>query len=550
MESVTAWGERPRQVRAGSAIGLVFGLLFSVFNLITPGQMLLGCIELAAVLLLVAPATLLSANPQRIDLAENLLLASALVIFSALIVLGGIEGTGLFWVYTVPFLAFFLKGQRAGWLVSGGFLVLTAVYFLAGGPSYSWAYHHSTVAGPQFLLSLVFYTLMAAAFDNVRSRYAAELARRKDQAEAASLNKSRFLAAASHDLRQPAHALGMFVARLTELPNTPATRELVAGVDASVHALQEMLDAFFDYSRLDAPSMEVRLAAFPVNELFDKLRTSFEAMAMDKGLRLHIRPSKLWLLSDPVLLHRVLLNLLSNAVQHTRQGSVLVTCRATSGGTQARLEVWDSGEGIASEYHRKIFLEFFQIGNPERDRTKGLGLGLSLVERACRLLNHPVTLRSAPGCGTRFGVVVPTVARQVQTAVAPEVPVGAELAGLHVLLIEDDVLGSVSLAGLLASWGCQVSTVADVPAACALASQHSPGFVLSDYRLPGVYNGIDAVRLLRQTLGADLPACVISGDTDAVVRQQVQDAGLVLLQKPVRPAKLRSLLRHAVPTKA
>jgi len=549
MESVTGWGERSRQVRAGSVIGLVFGLVFSAFNLLTPGQWVLGCVELAAVLLLVAPAAVFSAMAHRVGLAENLLMASALVIFSALIVLGGVEGTGLYWVYTVPFLAFFLKGQRTGWLLSVGFLVLATVYFLAGGPRLDWTYHYTPVAGPQFLMSLLFYTLTAAAFDHVRSRYAAELARRKDEAEAASLSKSRFLAAASHDLRQPAHALGMFVARLTELPHDASTRELVAGVDTSVRALQEMLDAFFDYSRLDAPSMAVRPAVFPVNQLFDKLRTSFEAMAAAKGLRLCIRPSDVWLCSDPVLLHRVLLNLVSNAVQHTHQGSVLVSCRAACGHTQARLEVWDSGIGIAPEYHEKIFQEFFQISNPERDRAKGLGLGLSLVQRACRLLNHPVTLRSALGCGTRFGVLVPSAPSPTALLpVVPEVVVGADLAGLHVLLIEDDVLGSVALAGLLASWGCQVSCAVDVAKACVLASRKAPDFVLSDYRLPGLYNGIDAICQLRQALGPNLPACVISGDTDAIVRQQVQAARLVLLQKPVRPAKLRSLLRHAMQT--
>lgn len=545
MESVTDWGERPRQVRAGSVIGLVFGLLFAVFNLLTPGQMVLGCVELAAVLLLVAPATLFSASPHRVGLAENLLLVSAVVIFGALIVLGGVEGTGLYWVFTVPFLAFFLKGQRLGWLISAGFLGLVTVYFLADGPRLAWAYHYTPVAGPQFLLSLLFYTLMAAAFDHVRSRYAAELAGRKDQAEAASLSKSRFLAAASHDLRQPAHALGMFVARLTQLPHDAATRELVTGVDASVRALQEMLDAFFDYSRLDAPSMAVRLAVFPVNQLFDQLRTSFDAMAVGKGLRLSIHPSPIWLHSDPVLLHRVLLNLLSNAVQHTHQGSVLVTCRPTCGQTQARLEVWDSGIGIAPEYHEKIFQEFFQISNPERDRAKGLGLGLSLVQRACHLLNHPLTLRSTLGCGTRFGVLVPTAPNPVPPPMALQEITNAELVDMHVLLIEDDVLGSLALAGLLTSWGCQVRCAVDVPRACELARQARPDFVLSDYRLPGVYNGIDAICLLRQTLGPDLPACVISGDTEASVRQQVQAAGLVLLQKPVRPAKLRNLLRHA-----
>jgi CheY-like chemotaxis protein len=271
-------------------------------------------------------------------------------------------------------------------------------------------------------------------------------------------------------------------------------------------------------------------------------------MAADKGLRLRIRPSNLWLHSDPVLLHRVLLNLVSNAVQHTHQGSVLVVCRPARGQVQARIEVMDSGIGIAPEHHEKIFEEFFQINNHERDRAKGLGLGLSLVDRTCRLLNHPLDLRSALGCGTRFTVRVPiSLARPIDTPIedVAEWPVQPETAELNVMLIEDDALGSAALKGLLESWGYLVSTADGAQAACDLLVHGSPlDFLVSDYRLRGALNGIEAVRLVRQAVGHEVAACIISGDTDTTVRQQVQDAGLVLLQKPVRPAKLRSVLRN------
>ena len=373
------------------------------------------------------------------------------------------------------------------------------------------------------------------------------------QAEAAYRVKSRFLAAASHDLRQPAHTLGLFVARLTQLPHDTQTAALVSSVDASVRALQEMLDAFFDYSRLDAPSMEVRLTAFPVSQIFDQLRTSFEVMAANKGLRLRIRPSSLWLHSDPVLLHRVLLNLVSNAVQHTHCGSVLVICRPPQGQLPARIEVRDSGIGIALAHHEKVFDEFFQIDNPQRDRAKGLGLGLSLVARACSLLGHRLALRSALGCGTRFTLDVPCVPvppASVEADAAAEQPTLTELAGLRVLLIEDDVLGGQALMGVLQSWGCLVTHAHDAQAACLMA-RHLPAqeLIISDYRLPGGHSGIDAIRMLREIVGHDMAACVISGDTAAAVRQQAQLSGLVLLQKPVRPAKLRHLLRNVMRTK-
>lgn len=539
--------ERASHVRAASTIGIVFASLFSVFNMLTEGMLALGMVELAAVLLLLVPSAVLSRTPRWIHIAENLLLLSAVAIFGALVVFGGVEGTGLFWVYTVPFLAFFLKGQRRGWWCSLGFLTLMAVYLVWVRAALPFAQRYSPVVILHFLLSLGFYTLVAAAFNHVRSRYETQLQLGKAQAEAAYLAKSRFLAAASHDLRQPAHALGMFVARLTQLAHPPQTQVLVAGVDASVRALQEMLDAFFDYSRLDAPSMQVQMRGLPIDGIFEQLRHSFTNMAVEKGLRLRIRPSCTWVHSDPILLHRVLLNLVSNAVQHTHQGSVLVTCRPTVAGTHARIEVWDSGVGIAPQFHDRVFEEFFQVENPERDRAKGLGLGLSIVERSCRLLKHPVSMRSDLGCGTRFSLTVP-LAPAPDTGRPPraaEVLATQELTHLHILLIEDDVLGSVALEGLLQSWGCRVSVADSAHQACKLLARGAPpDFIVSDYRLRGVENGIDAVRMLRARAGNDIAACVISGDTDTQVRQHTQAAGLVLLQKPVRPAKLRSILRH------
>ncbi|MBK9444527.1 MAG: response regulator [Comamonadaceae bacterium] len=540
--------ERGRHVRAASSIGLVVALLFSVLNIVLLAQPLLGWIELATSLLLVAPAVVISRQQRWVSLAESLLLSSSVVIFSALIALGGVEGTGLFWVYTLPFLAFFLKGQRLGWIFSLIFWVWVTLYFLVVETWTDLPPVHSNVVRIQFLLSLAFYILVAAAFNHVRGRFEASLQQRKDQAEAAYQAKSRFLASASHDLRQPAHALGMFVARLSQLPYNPQTQVLVAGVEASVKALQDMLESFFDYSRLDAPSMQVRVQAFAVNLVLAQLRTGFEGMAAQKGLRLRIRPSRLWLTSDPILLHRVLLNLVSNAVQHTHRGSILVACRPCQGFSQARIEVWDSGIGIAAEHHSMVFEEFFQVGNPERDRAKGLGLGLSIVARSCQLLNHPVKLCSTLGRGTRFTVQVPLATEApAPTPTDLEPAPLADLKGLRVILIEDDVLGRQALRGMLESWGCTVRTAEHTHAARdALTQMPAPDFILSDFRLPGQFNGIQAVQMLRQALGHEVAACVISGDTDNTVRQQVLAAGLVLLQKPVRPAKLRSVLRRSM----
>jgi signal transduction histidine kinase len=444
-------------------------------------------------------------------------------------------------------LAFFLKGQRVGWWCSLGFVVLAAVYLLGVGAVLPTLHHYSPVVTLHFLLSLCFYTLVAAAFNLVRTHYEAQLKDAKQSAEAAYLAKSRFLASASHDLRQPAHALGMFVARLTQQPNPPATQELVAGVDASVRALQEMLDVFFDYSRLESLSTEIRLRAVPLESLFAQLRIVFSSAVQEKGLRLRIRPTRAWVHTDPVLVLRILLNLVGNAVQYTERGSILVACRPSAVAGQLRVEVWDSGIGIAEQHHDKIFEEFFQVENPERDRRKGLGLGLSMVDRSCRLLQHRLTVRSELGRGSRFGMRLPVAqAQPVASARSVAEPgLGNDLQGLRVLVVEDDTLGSVALTGLLESWGCVVTVASDALGACAhLQTLPAPSLILSDYRLRGSYNGIEAIAMVRATARWPLPAFLISGDTDVEVAQQARAARLTLLRKPVQPAKLRSLIRR------
>lgn len=369
------------------------------------------------------------------------------------------------------------------------------------------------------------------------------------KAEELSRAKSRFLTSASHDLRQPAHALGMFVARMADLPHDAQTRHLVSSMDASVRALQDMLDGFFDISKLDSDQTQVSIAAFSIQSKFEQLRNSFGRAASDKGLRLRFRPSDHWVESDPTLLHRILLNLVSNAVRYTQQGTVLVACRTTNDGTRLRIEVRDSGVGIPARHHEDIFQEFFQVDNPERDRSKGLGVGLSIVERACRLLNHPLTIRSAPGAGTCITFTVPLASARPGPAQGDlsELVAQTSFDGLRVLLIEDDALGREGLASLLASWGCRVMTAEGARAACDQCRQdHAPDIVISDFRLGGGINGIEAIEALIALVGRPLAACLISGDTDGKVREQAQDAGLTLLHKPVRPAKLRSLIRHLV----
>jgi signal transduction histidine kinase/ActR/RegA family two-component response regulator len=374
-----------------------------------------------------------------------------------------------------------------------------------------------------------------------------ELREKRAEAEQANLEKSRFLASASHDLRQPAHALGMLIDCLDQWSNDPQSKGLVASAKAAVREMQDMLDGMFDLSRLDAESTQTQIQAFPIGTLFDALRGGLANEATAKGLHFRVRPSAAWLQSDPTLLRRILLNLVNNSIRYTRSGCILVACRPTHSGTHVRIEVWDSGIGIAPEDQEKVFQEFYQVANPQRDRRLGLGVGLSIVERCCRLLELPLSLRSALGEGTRVTVTVPL------TNAKPEVREEAivlssfpsEFIGRQVMVIEDDVMGREALAGLLASWGYSVMAVEGAKmAADRLRKDQPPDIIISDFRLGEGIDGIEAVRLLRSLAGQKIAACVISGDTDVQVRQQVEAAGLMLLSKPVRPAKLRSVLRH------
>lgn len=373
------------------------------------------------------------------------------------------------------------------------------------------------------------------------------LREKKEEAEQATLSKSQFLSAASHDLRQPIHALGMFVARLAQLPHSDETQALIVNLDASVQAMQDLLDALLDISRLEANAVRVNASPFPIAELLTQLNTTLAPEAFAKGLGLRVRSSPLWVLSDSSLLYRILLNLVSNALRYTNHGRVLVACRLTGDGQVLRIEVWDTGIGIAPQHQQDIFKEFYQVGNVERDRSQGLGLGLNIVQRTAKLLDHPLQLCSRPGQGTRFSIEVPVTTMLTRTDVAQPVEAALDdhLIDLPVLVIEDDALVSLALVSLLESWGCVVNVVEGLTQAELLIEQgFAPRVVISDYRLRGGHNGLDAIVRLRQISSQHLPACLLSGDTNPELMQSTRLAGLTLLHKPVRPAKLRNLIRH------
>jgi len=294
--------------------------------------------------------------------------------------------------------------------------------------------------------------------------------------------------------------------------------------------------------------VQVHRVAAPVDELFQGIRKALLPVADGKGLRLRVRPSGHWVLTDPVLLQRMVMNLATNALRYTERGTVLVCCRVVDGGTKLRIDVADSGIGISPEHQREIFREFYQVGNPGRDRAQGLGLGLNIVERTAKLLGHTVSLRSGLGCGTRFSITLPrALPREAPPPVfSPSEPASfQELEGMRVLVVEDDGFALEALRDLLESWGCLVNAARNVQEALDFINAYpAPDLVLSDFRLGEDRNGIDVIEMVRSHARRKIPACLMSGDTDTALIQAAKFSGLILLHKPVRPAKLRSLLRR------
>jgi signal transduction histidine kinase/ActR/RegA family two-component response regulator len=389
------------------------------------------------------------------------------------------------------------------------------------------------------------FNLMTARLRESYSGLERKVAERTHELAAANEAKSRFLAAASHDLRQPLHALGMFVAQLRGRVTEPESAALTGKVEAAVTALQQLLDAILDISRLDAGVVSPTPVDFPLAPLLARLAESFAPRAERKGLRLRVAPTGLAVHSDPVLLERVLLNLLANAVRYTERGGIVIGCRRRG----VRVEVWDSGVGIAPEHREAVFQEFFQVGNPERDRRKGLGLGLAIAARVARLLGSRIDMRSQVGRGSLFAIELPRgTAGAVHLPEAAVLYQAESLRGALILVVDDDTLVREAMETLFKQWGCEVASAANGEQAIAQAAHltRTPDAIVCDYRLPEGETGIEVIRRLHARFGAAVPAALVTGDTAPERLREAQAGGYTLLHKPLQPAKLRALLEHLV----
>jgi two-component system, sensor histidine kinase len=373
-----------------------------------------------------------------------------------------------------------------------------------------------------------------------------ELRRRKEVAEEANIAKSRFLAAASHDLRQPLHALGLFVQALEESPLANRERQVIGNIRHSVDAMEELFNALLDISRLDAGVVQPVVTTIPLGQVFDRVRFEYAPIARQKRVSLTVMNTGVHVVSDPSLLGRIVRNLLANAVRYTDRGGVVLGCRRR--GNTVRIEVWDTGRGIPAERHAEIFREFYQLENPERDRRKGLGLGLAIVQRLSRLLDHPVELRSTVGKGSMFAITVPLGARENYVPIEsnPDTAGVFDLAGALVLVIDDEGAVQEGMAALLRKWQCEVLTAGSGKEMLQqlVSAQRLPDLIVSDYRLRGGENGIEVVELLRNEFNVDIPALLVTGDTAPDRLRDAEASGLPILHKPLNPARLRTLIAN------
>ena len=376
-----------------------------------------------------------------------------------------------------------------------------------------------------------------------------ELLVQKQAAEKANIDKSRFLAAASHDLRQPLYAMELFLGALAKERDNAQRGYLLARLRSALDSMQQMFSALLDMSRFDAGVITPQPSHFSAAALLATLKLKFEAPSRKKGLTLRVHSRDVWLHSDPILIQRVLENYLANAIKYCDRGGVLLACRRRGRGY--RFEVWDTGRGIRAADIETIFDAFHQLDNPERDRRKGVGLGLSIVHHIATLLDVPIAVRSRLDKGSVFSIDVPVGEAQPRGSLragSVEIETPAAFVDRVVWIVDDDEDIREGLQFQLESWGC-VTRVFDgleeVVAQLERAAER-PQLLISDLRLRDEANGLVVVQAVRARCGETLPAIIITGDTGPRVLRETDRTGLPVLHKPVTEAVLRQAMAEAL----
>lgn len=442
--------------------------------------------------------------------------------------------------------------------------------FLALGLDPDTLHHVLALAGMLYLLVTLAFALrmyrtqrdsLQMRFENrdLLARLAIEkeaAERSKESADRSNQAKSQFLAAASHDLRQPVHALSLYVGVLREQSLNAKSRQLVDHIERATAAMGRLFDGLLNISRLDAGVIRPRLRHCSLAALLDQLQLEYAPRAAAKSLLLRLHRADLpAVYSDPVLLDRILRNLVDNAIRHTQNGGVLIGCRRR--GKFVQVEVWDTGVGIAAADQEKIFMEFHQVGNPERNQSKGLGLGLAIVRRTADLLGHRLFLRSRSGHGSVFKLSLPvhSVAdghAMTASVSKPELAPGSP-SGQTIFVIEDDDDNLHGIRLLLETWGYQVIAAAsgDEIVQAAGTCRELPALILSDFRLRDHETGIAVIDRLHEEYADDsIPAILMTGDTDPQRLAEATARGWPLLHKPVHAAHLRQVITETLAARA
>jgi signal transduction histidine kinase/CheY-like chemotaxis protein len=384
---------------------------------------------------------------------------------------------------------------------------------------------------------------MASRLQETHAMQETRIAERTRDLARANEAKTRFLAAASHDLRQPIHALALFVGQLRGAGSAEERERLYGKVERSVEALNELLDAVLDLSKLDVGAVSAQPRPMALQGLLSRLSAEFAPSAEAKGLAITLVPTSLWVRSDPVLLQRILLNVISNALRYTAEGRILVGCRRR--GDEVDVVVADTGAGIDPRHLPHVFEEFYRAAPAQGEASRGLGLGLAIVRRLAALLGHRVRIASTPGKGTVVRISMPRAQAQAQAVVAAPV-IADVLRGVRVLVIDDEAEARDAMQGLLAQWGCEAAAAATGDEAVALSRRQCPEVVLCDLRLAGDETGVQVVERVQHVCGAAIACAFITGESTPEVLARARATGRAVAFKPMTPGRLRAILEHLV----